>query len=81
MTWQLISGTIVYDVSEVVNIRISDAILIMVYKNNGRLELNQVSGYIGQLIQYGMLEINEGEFSVSLADKGKARLRQRGLLK
>ena len=57
-----------------INIKISDALLYAVYKNNNRMDSTDLLKYMKQLKQYDMLRVNRDLISFSLTDKAIERL-------
>ena len=61
--------------------RISDALLYTIYKNNNKMTSYDLLNYIKQLEKYEMLEVNEDGISFTLTNKGSERLISIGLIK
>lgn len=54
--------------------KISDALLYAIHKNNNKMTSYDPLNYIKQLQQYEMLDVNEDGISFSLTEKGLSRL-------
>lgn len=55
--------------------KISDALLYTIHKNNNKMTSYDLLNYIKQLQQYDMIEVSEDDgVSFSLTDKGLSRL-------
>lgn len=63
-----------------INIKISDALLYAVYKNNNRMDSTDLLKYMKQLKQYDMLRVNKDLISFSLTDKAIERLEKINLI-
>lgn len=59
--------------------KISDALLYAIHKNNNKMTSYDLLHYIKQLQKYNMLEVNKDGVSFSLTDKGINRLIDRNL--
>lgn len=60
--------------------RISDALLYTIHKNNNKMTSYDLLNYIKQLQKYKMIEVNDDGISFSLTDKGLDRLVSSGLV-
>lgn len=61
--------------------KISDALLYIIYKNNNTLTSYELLNFMKQLHKYEMLEVNENDgISFSLTEKGIERLIGIGLI-
>lgn len=54
--------------------KISDALLYTIYKNNNKMTSADLLNYMKQLLEYEMIEINKDGMSFSLSDKGISRV-------
>lgn len=62
--------------------KISDALLYIIHKNNNKMTSYDLLDFIKQLQKYEMLEVNEEDgVSFSLTEKGMDRLASCGLIK
>ena len=55
-------------------VKISDALLYTIHKNNNRITTAELLQYMKILKQYKMIQVNKDSVSVSLTDAGKERL-------
>lgn len=60
--------------------KISDALLYVIHKNNNKMTSYDLLNYIKQLLLYDMLEVNEDGVSFSLTDKGLNVLKSKKLI-
>lgn len=60
--------------------KLSDALMYAIYKNNNRMTSAELLNYIKRLKHYDMVEVNDDGVSFRLSDKAIARLRDIGLL-
>lgn len=60
--------------------KISDALLYTIHKNNNKMTSYDLLNYIKQLQKYKMLKVNEDGMSFALTDKGSERLISIGLV-
>ena len=61
--------------------RISDALLYAIYKNDNKMTSYDLLNYIKQLEKYEVIKVNEDGISFTLTDKGSERLVGIGLVK
>ena len=60
--------------------KISDAILYTIHKNDNKMTSYDLLNYIRQLEKYEMIKVNEDGISFTLTDKGSERLISIGLV-
>ena len=60
--------------------KISDALLYTIHKNNNKMTSYDLLNYIKQLQKYNMIKVNEDGISFTLTEKGSERLISIGLI-
>lgn len=60
--------------------KISDALLYIVYKNNNKITTAELLQYTKLLVKYDLLSIGEDRVSCELTDKGLEKLKQSNLI-